>query len=159
MATPLTKDANGQLCVPCLIQGKQIIQPADANFPVTSARTQEVLHHGQTATIDIAIQAVESAAATFKTYRKTRADERRELLLKAADLFDSRAKEAMDRQMSETSCDEHWAQFNISSTSSMIRETATAIRAALTGELPPTHSGVPQLVYKEPVGPVLIIAP
>lgn len=159
MTTPALQDDAGHLVVPCMINGKHVIQPSHASFPVVSARTQEALHYGQTSTVEMAVKAVESSDATFKVYKKTLVDERRQLLLRAADIFEKRSDEAMHRQITETSCEEPWARINVVATVRAVREAAHAARAALTGNLPPSTSGVPLLVQKEPVGPVLMIVP
>ncbi|VUC38183.1 unnamed protein product [Clonostachys rosea] len=159
MTTPAIQDDAGHLVVPCIINGKPVIQPSQASFPVVSARTQETIHYGQTSTVEVAVKAVESADATFKVYKKTLVDERRQLLLRAADIFEKRTDEAMHRQMTETSCEVPWARFNVIATVRAVREAAHAARAALTGDLPPSTSGVPLLVQKEPVGPVLMVIP
>jgi acyl-CoA reductase-like NAD-dependent aldehyde dehydrogenase len=159
MTPPSTNDGDGKPCVPCMIDGKHIIQPSQANFPVISARTQDIIHYGQNSSTDIAIQAVESAAATFKTYRNTLAHERQKLLLRAADLFESKVEEAMARQMSETSCDEHWARYNAKDAPLFCREAAVAVQTALMGTMTQDYTGQPHMVAKEPVGPVLMIMP
>ncbi|KAH8890578.1 ALDH-like protein [Thozetella sp. PMI_491] len=159
MTQPRNKEQTGSLCVPCLVNGEAIIQPPEANFPVVSAKTQKVIHYGQSATTEIAIRAVESARDTFVTYKKTPAHERRRLLLRAAELFENKIEEGMARQIKETSCDEHWATFNATNMSVFCRAIAVAVESAVTGSLPPTHSGVPQLVIKEAVGPVLVVVP
>jgi acyl-CoA reductase-like NAD-dependent aldehyde dehydrogenase len=156
---PTTLDDAGQACVPCLIDGEPVVQPSAASFPIVSARTQQTLHYGQTATVEIATRAVESAAAAFKKYRKTNANERRHLLERAASLLEQRIPEAMERQMDETSCLEHWAQFNAYGMPLCVKEYAASVKSAVSGEITPSPSGATQLVTKEPVGPVLIIVP
>jgi acyl-CoA reductase-like NAD-dependent aldehyde dehydrogenase len=159
MTLPAFIDSNGRPCVPCLIDGKPVVQQAEAGFPVVSAVTGETLHYGQSATAAIAARAVESAAEAFKTYKKTSAEDRRKFLLRAAELFDEKAAEGASRQVAETSCSEHWATWNIGFCVQFCQEFAGVIKQALTGELPPSRAGVPQLAMKEPIGPVLIIVP
>ena len=156
---PTVEDDAGNLCVPCMINSKPVIQPASASFPVTSSKQDKIIHYGQNATVDIATQAVETAAATFKAYKKTPVHERRRMLLRAAELFEKRAAEGNHRQMLETSCHEGWAQFNGQLTVACIQEIASSIQEAVTGELPPSRHGYNTLVYKEAVGPVLLIPP
>ncbi|KAH6634634.1 aldehyde dehydrogenase domain-containing protein [Chaetomium sp. MPI-SDFR-AT-0129] len=143
-----------------IVNGKPVLLPASTNFPVISAaRNNEVVHHGQTATVELATQAVDSAATTFKTWRRTAVHERRRLLLRAADLFESKADESARRQTLETSCNDSWASFTARQTSGFCREVAGALAAAAVGEIQPSYSGYTHLVFKEPVGPVLLIAP
>ena len=156
---PTLKDDAGNLCVPCFIEGKPVIQPSSANFPITSARQEQVIHCGQNVTTDIAIKAVESAAATFKTYKATPVHERRKMLLHAADLFEKKAEECIYRQMLETSCDVQWAKSNVHLTVECIREVAGGVEAAVTGVVPSSHFGYTTIVFKEAIGTVLLIPP
>ena len=156
---PAIKDGEGNLIVPCIIDGKPVVQPSSSNFSVTSAREEKILHYGQNVTNDIAIQAVESAANAFKTYKKTPVHERRKMLLRAADLFEQKAEECIHRQMLETSCDVEWAKFNVFLNSECIREIAGGVEAAVTGATTSTHFGHTNLVFKEPIGTALLIPP
>ena len=155
---PLRDDA-GKAIITNLIDGKSILLDNSLNFPVISARTQEVLHHGQTASVDVVTHAIESAAATFKTYKKTPVYERRRLLLRAAELFEGKEEECKIRQMAETSCTETWAKFTAMQTSDFCREIAGAVGSALVGEIQPSYFGFTALAFREPVGPVLLIPP
>ena len=155
----LPKDDAGKACVPNIIDGKPMLLSSSASFPVTSARTQEVLHYGQTASVEMATRAVDSAASTFKRYRNTPVHERRRLLLRAAELFEGKVAEATMRQMCETSCDEAWARFTAIQVSTFCREVAGAITSALVGDIQPSYFGFIQLAFKEAVGPVLLIPP
>ena len=156
---PTLKDDAGNLCVPCFLEGKPIIQPSSANFPVTSARQEQIIHYGQNVTSDIATKAVESAAAAFKTYKATPVHERRKMLLRAADIFEKKAQESIYRQMLETSCDAQWAGFNVHLTVECVREVAGAVEAAITGAVPSSHHGYTTLVFKEAIGTALLIPP
>ncbi|KAM0804924.1 Aldehyde/histidinol dehydrogenase [Usnea florida] len=153
------RDDAGRACVPNIIDGKPVLLSSSASFPVTSARTQEVLHYGQTASVEIATRAVDSAALTFKTYKITPVYERRRLLLRAAELFEGKVAEATKRQMRETSCDETWAKYTAMQVSTFCREVAGAIASALVGDIQPSYFGFTHLAFKEPVGPVLLIPP
>ena len=133
--------------------------PSSASFPVTSAGIEMVVHYGQNTAVNIANRAIEMAATTFRSYKKTPVHERRRMLLCAADLFDSKADEFTHRQMLETSCNEQWARFKHMQTSTFIRDLASDITQAVTGELPPSHFDYTTLVYKEPVRAVFLILP
>lgn len=158
MASPqLPKDAEGREIVPNVVDGQPIILQAPATFPVTSAKQGKVLHYGQTATVKVAHQAVEAAAQAFNTYRQTSAHERRTLLYKVADALLSKA-EALDKsQAEETSASGNWQ--GAAHTVVVLQEIAAAVHEATTGELSPSQNGSTNLVFKEPVGPVLIIPP
>ena len=158
-AKPTIKDGDGNLIVPCIIDGKPVIQASSANFEVSSARLEKVLHYGQNVTNDIATKAVESAAAAFKTYKKTPVHERRNMLLRVVDLFDQKAEECIHRQMLETSCNLEWAEFNVFMTGECIREVAGGVKATVTGVVTSSPFGNTNLVFMEPIGTALLIPP
>lgn len=157
MTTKQLTDSEGRAIVPNIIDGKPIILPASASFPVISSKGEEIVHYGQTATVELSRQAVDVAARTFKTYKHTPVHERRQMLLRVAELFESKADILTQSQVSETNCPESWGRATWSAT--FIREAAGAIQDAVSGNIPPSHTGNTTLVFKEPVGPVLIIPP
>ncbi|KAG2419396.1 hypothetical protein HFD88_004192 [Aspergillus terreus] len=157
-AAPMHGEA-GKAVVANIIDGQPVVLPSTANFPVVSAQTQEILHYGQTVTPELAIQAVDSAAAAFQRWKQTPVHERRRLLLRAAELFESRVNEVSTRQRQETSGGEDWARFTAMQTSGFCREVAGAVASAVVGDIQPSYFGYTHLVFKEPVGPVLLIAP
>ncbi|KAK3291696.1 Aldehyde/histidinol dehydrogenase [Chaetomium fimeti] len=142
-----------------IIDGQPVVLPSSANFPVVSARTDEVVHYGQTVTAALAARAVDVAATTFRSYRGTPVHERRRMLLCAAELFEQKADAMGVIQMQETSCDEAWARFTAMQTSTFCREVAGAVSAAVVGDIQPSYFGYTHLVFKEPVGPILLIPP
>lgn len=159
MPSVLPKDDAGRPYVACIIDGKSLEQGELAYFPVVSARKQETVHYSQSASTDIAIKAIESSWEAFKKYKKTSAHERRDLLLQAADLFDSKVEDSIHRQTTETSCDEAWATMNIRSAAMFCRDMAGALEGALIGEVKLLSDGSQYLITREPVGPVLDIVP
>ena len=158
-STPTYKDDKGRSCVPNIIDGKAVPLPPSASFPVTSAELGRVVHYAQNASIEVATAAVQSAASAFETYKKTRVDERRRLLLRTAELFEAKADEAVMRQRCETSCDKLWAQLNVTWVTETLRELAGSVATAVVGALPPSAHGCTTLVYKQPLGTVMIIPP
>ena len=157
--SPQDKDDAGKLCIPSLINGRPVTLPSSASFPVTSSAEQRVVHYGQTATEEIAWKAVDAAYTTFKTYKSTSVHERRRLLLRVAEVAEAKAEEAAVRQIRETSCNRQWANFNAMQVSTFCREIAGAVSGAVVGEIQPSYFGYTSLVFKEPVGPVMVILP
>ncbi|KAF2467309.1 aldehyde dehydrogenase [Lindgomyces ingoldianus] len=151
--------------VPLWINGSA--QPIDGHslFPVTSSVQEKVIHNAVSASPASATKACNAAATAFTSWRKTSPAHRRALLLKAADILDSRAEEIMDWQMAETSCPKEFAGFNIKAGTIYVREIAAAT-SELRGTVPqksmgPTGEEVGGLtvVVREPIGVVLIIPP
>ncbi|CAH0036384.1 unnamed protein product [Clonostachys rhizophaga] len=159
MSASIYKDEAGNLVVPCLIDGKPVVQPSTRNFPVYVAVEERVLHHGQTATPELAARAIASAGQVFKTYKRTPVDERYHMLLKAADILQRKVEEGASRQSAETSATKTFSLFNAKQLPKICREIAAAMKTTLAGEITPTLTGNHQMVFKEPVGAVLLIMP
>ena len=146
--------------VPCWINGKAVELDPSRLIEVTSAAKGKVVGYAQSATPQQATAAVEAAAEAFKTFSEIPFDKRRELLFKAADELEARVEALARYQVDETSCPEQWARFNVVRAARAIREIAAAITTAMTGEMPPPETGGAFcLVYKQPIGTVLGIAP
>ncbi|OQV04491.1 hypothetical protein CLAIMM_09362 [Cladophialophora immunda] len=157
---PVTQKHNGLEVVPCWINGKPIRLDARRLIEVYSSAQGKLVHYAQGASVDDATAAVQAAAETFKTFKRVPHQERRALLLKVADILESRVDELARYQIEETSCPEAWAKFNVILAARAIREIAANITIACTGEMPPPETAETFcLVYKQAVGPVLSIAP
>lgn len=146
--------------VPCWINGKAA--PLDTNnlIEVTSSAQGKKVYYAQSPSGETAIAAVESAAETFNAFSEVPYNKRRELLMKVADILESRVDELARYQMEETSCPEIWGRFNVILAAKAIREIAASITTACTGGMPPPETaGAFCLVYKQPIGPVLSMAP
>lgn len=155
-----TQKYKGQYVVPCWINGKAGTLDHNRLIEVKSAAQDKTVHYAQSASIEDATAAVEAAAEAFKTFSEMPYNKRRTLLMKAADILESRVDELAQYQIAETSCPEAWARFNVMLAAKAVREIAASITIACTGEMPPpeTESAF-CLVYKQAVGPVLSIAP
>ncbi|OAP65062.1 hypothetical protein AYL99_01034 [Fonsecaea erecta] len=157
---PVTQQHNGLEVVPCWINGKPIPLDPGRLIEVHSSAQGKLVHYAQGASVDDATAAVQVAAETFKTFKRVPYQERRALLWKVADILDSRVDELARYQVEETSCPEAWASFNVTLAARAVREMAANITIACTGEIPPSQSAENFcLVYKQPIGPVLSIAP
>jgi acyl-CoA reductase-like NAD-dependent aldehyde dehydrogenase len=155
----LQTDESGRSFVPNVINGKPVALPESRTFPVVQASTGKTVHYAQSATVDTAIAAVETAAKAFKSWKKTRIHERRELLNRVADILTKRVDEASKRNVLETSCAEGWPAFDVKIAASFVRETAATI-STMSGSIPPSDNAeITSLVFKEPLGVVLIIPP
>lgn len=137
----------------------------DTLFPVTSSVQNKPIHYAVSATPATATAACDAAAAAFTRWRKTAPSHRRALLLKAADILDTRAKEISASQIAETSCPEQFAAMNIKVGPVFVREIAAAtseLRGTVTqrAEGPGGEEvGGMTVVVREPIGVVLIIPP
>ncbi|KAL6243918.1 hypothetical protein RBB50_009352 [Rhinocladiella similis] len=155
-----SKTQDGRSVLPIIIEGKRLPLDESRLVDVRSAIKNEVVHSAQGASVEIAREAARSSYQTFLKWKTTTYAERRDLLFKVAGLIQDREEAFVALQMLETSCQEEWAHFNVSLTVALIREMAACISQECTGELPaPQGQGAFCLVFKEPIGPILAIAP
>ncbi|KIW88162.1 uncharacterized protein Z519_11273 [Cladophialophora bantiana CBS 173.52] len=151
--------SSGAVVVPNVIGGDVVSLPESQNFPVIQGSTGNAIHCAQSATVDVGIKAVETAAEVFKTWRKTPLSRRRAVLNKAADILETKAEELAKREISETSCDPHWPEFGVTYASKFVRETSANV-STVHGSIPDSEvSGTTSLVFREPVGVVLTVIP
>jgi len=132
--------------------------PGD-RFPVYSYAQQKDVYLAESANAETAKAAADAAAVAFKTWKNTSAKDRRELLLRYADLLQSHADELAAIQIAETSAAALWGKKNVQLAIGLIQETAACI-TSLKGEIPQSESSdVLPLAFIVPIGPVLVIAP
>lgn len=150
---------SGLEVVPLWIGGVTTVASAGLTFPVYSAKQEKDVFMAQSADVKDAVRAADSALESFDTWRYTSANERQALLLKAVNIFETRKAEAVAFQVKETSCEPSWAGFNVGYGLVVMREIASRITSVF-GEMPRTNSESSlTLVFKEPIGPSLLIAP
>ncbi|RKK86540.1 Vanillin dehydrogenase [Fusarium oxysporum] len=143
--------------VPFLINGSD--HTSERAVDVVSPASGEVVHRYHSADVKDANAAVEAAAEAFKSWRKTRPGERRDLFLKAAEIMEKRRDELRKYSMSETGSDATWADFDISTGISHLKEVAGRI-GTLEGAIPTVSDpNTTALVLREPYGVVVAIAP
>ncbi|EXJ66245.1 uncharacterized protein A1O5_10397 [Cladophialophora psammophila CBS 110553] len=155
----LQRSSSGAVVVPNVIGGDVVSLPESQNFPVIQGSTGDAIHCAQSATVDVGIKAVETAAEVFKAWRKTPLSQRRAVLNKVADILETKAEELAKREIPETSCDPHWPEFEVTYASKFVRETSANV-STVQGSIPDSEvSGTTSLVFREPVGVVLTIIP
>ncbi|RGP74821.1 aldehyde dehydrogenase [Fusarium longipes] len=143
--------------VPFLINGSN--HTSERTVEVVSPASGEVVHRYSSADIKDANAAVDAAAEAFKSWRKTRPSERRDLLLKAAEIMERRRDELREYAMTECGSDATWANFDIGTGASHIKEVAGRI-GTLEGAIPTVSDpNTTALVLREPYGVVVAIAP
>ena len=143
--------------VPLIINGKDI--PTESCFAVTNPRTgQEVWQSSSAATTD-AVEAVESAQAALPAWSKTKPAARRDILLRAAELFEQRNEELRQYQINETGADEKFVDWILPLTVEQLKDVAGRV-TSIQGSVPTiSEEGRSVIVYKEPYGVILGIAP
>lgn len=151
-------DDTSQLVVPLIINGKE--ETGSATFDVVSPYTGKTCWRAAAATPQDAIRAVEAAEAAFPAWSQTKPTVRRDILLKAADILESRLEENAEMIRTEMGADVGTSQFFIVPMSiRMLRDIASRI-TSICGSVPVVEEeGQSAIVYKEPMGVILGIVP
>lgn len=146
------------MIVPLLIAGKEETGPA--TFDVVSPYTGETCWTATDATTEDAVRAADAAAAAFPAWSQTKPIGRRDILLKAADILESRLEENASHMRTEMGVDVGSSQFFVVPLSiRMLRDLAGRI-TSICGSVPVVEQeGQSAVIYKEPIGVVLGIVP
>jgi acyl-CoA reductase-like NAD-dependent aldehyde dehydrogenase len=132
---------------------------ATSSFPVYSPSTGKLLHHFSSASITDTEHAINSAQKAFPAWRSLPPPKKRDIFLRAAETMESRKEELMKYCIEETGATPAWASFNLNLAVDILRDVAGRI-SSIAGVIPTTaQDGVSALVYKEPYGVILAIAP
>ncbi|MEC7290851.1 MAG: aldehyde dehydrogenase [Pseudomonadota bacterium] len=121
--------------------------------------TGDVATSAAAASAQDAIDACDAAAAAFPEWSSLGPNARRSLLLKAADILESKAAKFSEVVMAETGATKGWGGFNAKLATEMIRD-AAALTTRMTGEtIPADRPGTVSMSFRTPVGVVVGIAP
>ncbi|TQV98606.1 aldehyde dehydrogenase family protein [Cordyceps javanica] len=144
--------------VPLLIDGKE--EAGAATFDVVSPYTGAACWSAAAATERDAVRAVDAAAAALPGWSRVKPAARRDVLLRAADILESRLEESAAYMRAEMGADVGASQFFVVPLSiRMLRDVAGRI-ASICGSVPVVEDeGRSAMVLKEPVGVVLGIVP
>ncbi|KAJ5585695.1 hypothetical protein N7450_005482 [Penicillium hetheringtonii] len=143
--------------VPLIINGKDVA--TEKTFAVINPRTGQEVWKSYSATGADAVKAVESAQTAFHAWSKTKPAVRRDILLRAAELFQNREKELRQYQIDETGADPKFIDWILPLTVEQLKDVSGKV-TSIQGAVPATsEEGRSAIVYKEPYGVVLGIAP
>ncbi|MBT2441741.1 aldehyde dehydrogenase family protein [Streptomyces sp. ISL-36] len=104
-------------------------------------------------------RAVEAADAAFPAWAALAPFARRGIFLRAADLLDSRAEQAVALMGRETGATRGWSLFNVALAANILREAAAAVTAPRGAVLSAQEEGALGLAVREPLGVVAAFAP
>ncbi|HKQ88526.1 MAG TPA: aldehyde dehydrogenase [Candidatus Acidoferrales bacterium] len=145
----------------CLLRIGGKARPAanGATFERRNPVSDEVATSAAAATIEDAAAAVEAASSAFPAWSALGPNQRRMLLLKAADRLEARTGDFIERIGAETGGTAPWAGFNAMLAAGMLRE-AASLTTQVTGEVIPSDTpGSYAFSVRQPAGVVLGIAP
>jgi acyl-CoA reductase-like NAD-dependent aldehyde dehydrogenase len=139
-----------------IINGEDAI--TTTTFPVTSPASGHLYQYSSASVTD-AISAVEAAQAAFPSWSKTKPAARRDIFLKAAELFEERKRELVRYQVEETDAEASFIDWILPLTIDQLEEVASKTTMVL-GSVPESaEEGRSAILYKEPYGVILGIAP
>jgi acyl-CoA reductase-like NAD-dependent aldehyde dehydrogenase len=142
-----------------LIGGEEVPASTGATFERKNPMTDRPATRAAAATVADAQHAVNAAAAAFPGWAAAGPGARRDLLLKAADVMQSKAAAFTDLMIEEVGATAGWAGFNVHLACNMLRE-AAGLASQVGGEvLSSDKPGTLSMAVRQPVGVVLGIAP
>ncbi len=141
------------------INGQSCPSSSGATFERLNPLDRSVATTGASASREDAVRAVEAAAAAFVTWRETTPGERRELLLKTAEVIEARRDDFLAAMAAETGASAQWAGFNVHLSARMFQEAAGLVTQAIGEVIPSDVTGSLALGVRMPAGVVLSIAP
>ena len=144
--------------LPLQINGQEV--ETTNTFDVVDPLTGKISWKSASASKEDAINAIEAAQAAFPAWSKTKSSARRDIFLKAADILASRSDELQEYMVKETGATAAFAGgFNVPTSVEMLKDVAGRI-ITISASLPICgEQGKNAIVYKEPYGVVLGIAP
>jgi benzaldehyde dehydrogenase (NAD) len=142
-----------------LIAGNSVPASNGATFERRNPLSGEVVSTAAAATPADAVAAVEAAALAFKEWSQQGPGARRQLLLKAAQVLESKTPQFVEAVCQETGATGLWAGFNVHLAAGMLQE-AASLTTQIAGEVIPSDvPGSLAMAVRQPAGVVLGMAP
>ncbi|EJB06936.1 NAD-dependent aldehyde dehydrogenase [Rhizobium leguminosarum bv. trifolii WSM597] len=121
--------------------------------------TEKLASRAAAASLEDAAAAADAASAAFAAWSKTGPGQRRAILMKAADIMDSKVGEFTQLMIEETGATAPWAGFNVMFAANILRE-AGAMTTQISGEIIPSDKpGTLAMGVRQAAGVCLAIAP
>ncbi|CAG8416557.1 unnamed protein product [Penicillium salamii] len=158
MSTSTSSEARAPgATVPLIIGNKDVTTPN--TFDVNNPGKGYVEHKCSTADTEHATLAVESAEKAFPEWSSTKPATRRDILLKTADVFLARKDEFVGYMCEETGSQPDFAEFILMLGVNLLKDVAGKVSGIEAASPALVQEGTSALVYKQPYGVVLGIAP
>ncbi|GDX06253.1 aldehyde dehydrogenase [Buttiauxella sp. A111] len=142
-----------------LINGLPVGAQNQATFERRNPLDEQVATIAPAATVNDARAAVEAANQAFVSWSQTGPNQRRALLLKAADALEAKQTAFIAAMASETGATAQWAEFNVHLGAGLLRE-AAALTTQINGDVIPSDvPGNLAMAIRQPAGVVLGMAP
>jgi acyl-CoA reductase-like NAD-dependent aldehyde dehydrogenase len=142
-----------------LLENEDVQAVDGVTFDRLNPVTGDIATRAAAAQMADAIRAADAAAAAFPAWSATGPNQRRMILLKAADVLASKAPQFIELMAAETGATAGWAGFNVHLAAGMLRE-AASMTTQISGEVIPSDKpGCISMAIRQPAGVVLSIAP
>jgi vanillin dehydrogenase len=142
-----------------IVDGTAVEAEGGATYERKDPMTGKVATRAAAATLADVDKVVAAAAAAFESWSQTGPGLRRALLLKAADVMESRTDDFIKLMLEETGATAPWAGFNVHLAAGILRE-AASLTTQIAGEVIPSDKpGILSMAIRQPAGVVLGIAP
>ncbi|TVY42944.1 Vanillin dehydrogenase [Lachnellula occidentalis] len=133
--------------------------PTPTSFPVHSPSTNTHLYDFSSADPTSTSHAITTAHAAFPAWKALPQPQKRDIFLSAASILTSRLPALCATMSSETGASASWAAFDTNLAIQILLDVSGRL-SSLVGSMPQTSSpGTSALVYRDPYGVVLAIAP
>jgi vanillin dehydrogenase len=145
--------------IPFIVDGTAVEAEGGATYDRKDPMTGKVATRAAAATLADVDKVVAAASAAFETWSQTGPGLRRALLLKAADLMETRTNDFIKLMLEETGATAPWTGFNVHLAAGILRE-AASLTTQIAGEVIPSDKpGILSMAIRQPAGVVLGIAP
>ncbi len=142
-----------------LIDGEEVSANNGRTYERHDPVTGAVASRAAAASVADVDTIAEVAGRAFTTWSETGPGERRRLLLKAADVLETKVPEFTKLMTEEIGATGPWAGFNVMFAASILRE-AAAMTTQIKGEIIPSDKpGITAMAIRQPAGVVLGMAP
>ncbi|KFY78678.1 hypothetical protein V499_02212 [Pseudogymnoascus sp. VKM F-103] len=149
--------------VPLIIDGLDVTTDVEFVFETNrfGGKPSPKKAFAQGASTETCLRAVESCAKAFPSWKRTDADQKRKLFQQLKHLLEVRGDDVREIIEEEINCSKLWSHINLQDSLGLIDEAAALVTSdALSGTIPITRNhNAPALVFKEPMGVILGIAP
>jgi salicylaldehyde dehydrogenase len=108
-----------------IIDNQFVAAKSGATFNRIHPESGEVITSAAAGGVEDALAAVNSAQLAFQTWRNSAPSERRRLLLKAADVLESKTPQFIEVMAAEVGAAALWAGFNVHLAANLFREAAS----------------------------------
>ncbi|KAE8151874.1 Aldehyde/histidinol dehydrogenase [Aspergillus avenaceus] len=155
MSAPVTNGSKA--AIPLIINNESAV--TKTVFNVYSPATGKVIDRCASASVDDANRAVQAAKDAFPAWSKMKPYDRRDILMRAADIMLSRREELIGYQMEETGAARPFVEKTFELGAGFIKDFAARI-PSIEGSVPSvSEDGECAMVFKQPYGVILGIAP